>query len=102
MAALALVCPAAAMRTKRSSGRKSTAPSPIPDQRFQGDEQWQRDFARLCQLDEECREHAIAGHQLLEHGAVDAARHELALADEDQEVIECLIHALRYMDDRPC
>lgn len=90
------------MNLKKSTGPRSTAPSLTPARRFQGDEQWQRDWRRLNELAEELLEHVNAGHQLIAHGAIDAARHELELADEDAEVIECLIHALRYMDDRPC
>jgi hypothetical protein len=63
--------------------------------RFQFDRQWQRDFGSLAQALEDRREHVAAGHQLREAGAIDAARHELALADEAQERIDALEHALR-------
>lgn len=62
--------------------------------RFQFDPQWQRDFGSLARALEEQREHVAAGHQLRDAGALDAARHELALADEAQERIDVLEHAL--------
>lgn len=102
MAALALASHVSAIRANKSTGQKSTAPPRTPVRRFQGDAQWQRDFARLNRLAEEMAAHVIAGHQLLEYDAEDAARYELELADDDWAVIECLIHALTYMDDRPC
>jgi hypothetical protein len=63
--------------------------------RFQGDAQWQRDFFRLAEARMEQREHVIAGHQCHDAGALDAAREELALADELQDEIDLLEHALR-------
>ena len=63
--------------------------------RFQGDAQWQRDFFRLIQARVEQHEHVIAGHQLLEHGVPDEAREQLDCADELQEEIDLLEHALR-------
>jgi hypothetical protein len=63
--------------------------------RFQGDSQWQSDFRALAQAIADQREHVAAGHQLLEAGVTNEAAAELALADEAQERIELLEHALR-------
>lgn len=62
--------------------------------RFQFDPQWQRDFHALSQACAEQCEHVAAGHQLRDAGALDEARAELALADELQERIDILLHAL--------
>lgn len=56
--------------------------------RFQMDDQWQRDFRRWIEATEACRKHTSAG--------------ELDTARECLELAECLHHALKYMDDRPC
>jgi hypothetical protein len=63
--------------------------------RFQFDAQWQRDFFAVAEALAERREHIAAGHQLLAAGVVDEAAAELALADEAQERIDVLEHALR-------
>lgn len=63
--------------------------------RFQGDAQWQRDFFAMAGAIAERDEHVAAGHQLREAGAIDEARDQLALAEECQERIEVLKHALR-------
>jgi hypothetical protein len=70
--------------------------------RFQGDAQWQRDFRRLNELYAEMCEHVYACKQLHAAGAHEEARAELVLADEDRDVIACLKHALKYLDDRQC
>lgn len=66
--------------------------------RFQGDTQWQQDFRRWIEVTQECREHAIAGRQLFAEGAFEAAREELALADEDHYLAECLEYELRHLE----
>ena len=63
--------------------------------RFQGDSQWQRGFRELARAIREQGEHVAACKQLHDHGALDAARDELRLADEAQERIDLLEHALR-------
>lgn len=63
--------------------------------RFQCDQQWQRHFRELARAVQEQKEHVAACKQFHDAGALDAARDELALADEAQERIELLEHALR-------
>ena len=63
--------------------------------RFQFDAEWRRDFLALAHAVACQREHIAAGLQLRDAGALDEAARELALADEQQEHIEILKHALR-------
>lgn len=63
--------------------------------RLQFDRQWQQDFQSLAKAIHEQREHTAAGLQCRDHGALDAAAHELELAEEAQAQIELLEHALR-------
>lgn len=65
--------------------------------RFQIDSQWQQGFRELVRATREQREHVECCKQLHEAGAYDAARDELALADEAQERIELLEHQLREL-----
>ena len=62
--------------------------------RFQCDPQWQRNFLALAEARAEQCEHVAAGCQLRDAGVYDESRAELALADELQERIEILLHAL--------
>jgi len=63
--------------------------------RFQGDSQWQQDFASLAEAIADCREHTAAGCMLRDARALDEALEELRLADEAKERIELLEHALQ-------
>jgi hypothetical protein len=63
--------------------------------RFQFDAQWQHDFFALAAAIAEQREHVAAGHQLLAAAVTDEAAAELVLADEAQERIDVLEHALK-------
>lgn len=63
--------------------------------RFQLDAQWQRDLVRLAGAMADCREHVAAGHQLLAAGVLNEANAELRLAEEAQERITLLEHALK-------
>ena len=58
--------------------------------RFQLDTDWQRDFGRMANALQECKEHTAAGHQLLAVGAETEAREQLKLADEAYERWELL------------
>lgn len=64
--------------------------------RFQFDSQWQRDFLALALAILEQKEHVAAGCQLRDAGVRDEALAELRLADEIQEQIDLLLHALRH------
>jgi hypothetical protein len=63
--------------------------------RFQGDTQWQRDFGNLALAIQAQKERVAACKRLHDAGDLEGAREELRLADEAQELIAMLEHALR-------
>jgi len=63
--------------------------------RFQFDSQWQQDFRALARAIRERGDHVAACKRLHDEGKLDEARRALALADEAQERIALLEHALR-------
>jgi hypothetical protein len=95
MAALALASHVSAIRKKTSTGRKSTAPPKTPARRFQGDAQWQRDFARWVRISAERDQHLKNCRDLRDHGVFAEAKEELAMAYEDNELAELLERALK-------
>lgn len=63
--------------------------------RFQGDTQWQKDFASLCKVSSRRDAYVHEGHRLLAAGDRVGARRQLDAADEDTERMGLLEHALR-------
>lgn len=95
MAALALVFPVPVTRKKTSIGQKSTAQPKTPVRRFQGDAQWQRDFARWVKISVERDQHLKNCRDLRDHGVFAEAKEELAMSYEDNELAELLERALK-------